>query len=152
MIATIQISERAKLIKACGKVQPMIVDVSPNKENISFNFILVIEKEAVTWWLQRGKGKETPQTTIFCNTFNDISTVLTYLLLILKEKAFTKDSDCKKLSSLSLSRKILGLSKSGYRGRFQMRWDQENCHCHLCTWHGHTFPKSTVCRPVCPTN
>ena len=102
LTATVQISERTKLIKACGMVQPMIVDVSPNKENISFNFIpVVIEKEAVTClkWIGdmvAAKGKETPQTIIFCNTFNDISTVLSYLLLILKERLSLKKVIVKK--------------------------------------------------------
>ena len=48
------------------------------------------------------KGKECPQTIIFCNTFNDISSVLSYLLLILKEKAFKTNSDSKKASLLSV--------------------------------------------------
>ena len=34
-----QNNEEAKLIKACGMVQPVIVDVSPNKKNNTFNFM-----------------------------------------------------------------------------------------------------------------
>lgn len=48
------------------------------------------------------KGKECPQTIIFCNTFNGISSFLSYLLLILKEKAFTTNNDGKKASLQSV--------------------------------------------------
>ena len=49
LTATVQMNERAKLMKACGIQKPIIVDVSPNKENISLNFIAIPnEKEAVT--------------------------------------------------------------------------------------------------------
>lgn len=97
LTATVQINER-------GMVQPIIVDVSPNKENIMFDFIHVpIEKEAATHlkWIAV-KGKETPQTIVFCNTFNDISNILSYLLLVLNEKAFTEDSNGKKTSLLGV--------------------------------------------------
>ena len=36
LTATVEINKRPKLIKACGMVQPVIVDVSPNKENNTF--------------------------------------------------------------------------------------------------------------------
>ena len=64
LTATVQSNERAKLIKACGMVQPLIVDVSPNKENIMFNASFVPdEKEEVTHlkWIAdmvAVKGKE----------------------------------------------------------------------------------------------
>ena len=49
LTATVQTNERGKLIKACGMMQPIIVDVSPNKENIMFNVIpILIKEEAVT--------------------------------------------------------------------------------------------------------
>ena len=108
LTATVQVNERAKLMKACGIQKPVIVDVSPNKENISLNFVAIPnEKNAVTHlrWIAdmvAEKGKECPQTIIFCNTFNDISSVLSYLLLILKEKAFTTNNDGKKASLLSV--------------------------------------------------
>ena len=35
LTASVQVNERSKLIKACGIIQPVIVDVSPNKENIT---------------------------------------------------------------------------------------------------------------------
>ena len=96
LTATVQSNERAKLIKACGMVQPLIVDVSPNKENIMFNASFVPDEKEV-------KGKDPPPTTIvFCNTFNDIANILSYVLLVLKEKACTEDSNGKKKSLLGV--------------------------------------------------
>lgn len=108
LTATVQTNERGKLIKACGMMQPVVVDVLPNKENIMFNVIpILIEKEAVTHlkWIAdmvSVKGKETPQMIVFCNTFNDISNILSYLLLLLKEKAFIEDAQGKKKSLLGV--------------------------------------------------
>ena len=108
LTATVQLNEHAKLFKACGMVDPTIVDVSPNKDNITFNFISIpSEKEAVTKlkWIAdmvADKGTQTPQTIVFCNTFNDISTVLSYLLLVLKEKAFITDKYGKRASLLGV--------------------------------------------------
>lgn len=108
LTASVQVAERAKLIKTCGMNKPVIVDVSPNKENIAFNFIPIAnEKGAVAHlkWIAdmiSEKGKECPQTIVFCNTFNDISTVLSYLLLVLKEEAFTEGPNGKKTSLLSV--------------------------------------------------
>ncbi|XP_068762083.1 ATP-dependent DNA helicase RecQ-like [Montipora capricornis] len=49
LTATVQFTERAKLFRACGMQNPIVVDVSPNKENISFNFIGILnEKDAVS--------------------------------------------------------------------------------------------------------
>ena len=73
-------------------IQPVIVDVSPNKENITCNFMAVLKEKEAVFHLRRTaemvikKGKDTSQTIVFCNTFNDISAVLCYLLLFLKEK------------------------------------------------------------------
>lgn len=56
-----QNNEQAKLINACGMVQPVIVDVSPNKKNNTFNFMAVTnQKEAVSQlkWIA-------PQTIVF---------------------------------------------------------------------------------------
>ena len=89
LTATVQNNGRAKLNKAWAMVQPVIVDVLPNKENITFNFMAIPnEKEAVSHlkWIAdmvAEKGKESPQTIVFCNTFNDLSTILSYLLLVL---------------------------------------------------------------------
>ena len=74
--ATVQNNERAKLIKACGMIQPVIVDVSPNKENITFTFMAIPNEKEVVFqlkWLAdmvAEKGKESPQTIVFCNMFN----------------------------------------------------------------------------------
>lgn len=89
-------------------VQPVIVDVLPNKENITFNFMAIPnEKEAVSHlkWIANmvaEKGKECPQTIVFCNTFNDLSTIQSYLLLVLKEKAVTDDHNRKRTSLLGV--------------------------------------------------
>lgn len=89
-------------------VQPVIVDVLPNKENITFNFMAIPnEKEAVSHlkWIAdmvAEKGKECPQTIVFCNTFNDLSTIQSYLLLVLKEKAVTDDHNRKRTSLLGV--------------------------------------------------
>ena len=49
LTASVQVNERSKLIKACGIIQPVIVVVSPNKENITYNFMAVLkEKETVS--------------------------------------------------------------------------------------------------------
>ena len=108
LTASVQVTERAKLMKTCGMHKPVTVDVSPNKENIAFNFISIPnEKDAVTHlkWIADmvvEKGKECPQTIVFCNTFNDISAVLSYLLLVLKDKAFTEGPNGKKAPLLSV--------------------------------------------------
>ena len=68
LTATVQVNERAKLMKARGIQKPVIVDVSPNKENISLNFIAIPnEKDTVTHlrWIAdmvAEKGRECPQT------------------------------------------------------------------------------------------
>ena len=108
LTASVQVNERSKLIKACGMIQPVIVDVSPNKENITFNCMAVLkEKEAVSHlrWIAEmviKSGKDTPQTIVFCNTFNDISAVLSYLLLVLKENAFIEDDSGKRTCLLGV--------------------------------------------------
>ena len=108
LTASVQVAERAKLIKTCGMNKPVIVDVSPNKENITFNFIPIANEKGASAHLKwiadmiSKKGKECPQTIVFCNTFNDISTVLSYLLLVLKEKAFTEGPNGKRTSLLSV--------------------------------------------------
>jgi len=108
LTATVQTDGRGKLIKACGMMQHVIVDVLPSKENIMFNVIpMLIEKNAVTHlkWIAdmvAVKGKETPQTIVFCNTFNVISSILSYLLLLWKDKAVIEDKQGKKKSRLSV--------------------------------------------------
>ena len=108
LTATVQNNGRARLNKACGMVQPVIVDVLPNKENITFNSMAIPnEKEAVSHlkWIAdmvAEKGKECPQTIVFCNTFNDLSSILSYLLLVLKEKAFTDNHNGKRTSLLGV--------------------------------------------------
>ena len=94
LTASLKLKDRANLIKACGLVSPTIIDASPNKSNIRFSFVSIEkEKEALRYisWvadLLLEKGEETPQTIIFCKTFNAISMILSYLLMLLERKAF----------------------------------------------------------------
>lgn len=73
-----------------------------------FNFISVPkEKEAVTHlkWIATmvsEQGRNSPHTIVFCNTFNDISNILSNLLLELKEKAFTTDASGERKSLLGV--------------------------------------------------
>ena len=63
LTASVQVNERSKLIKACGIIQPVIVDVSPNKENITYNFMAVLkEKETVSHlrWISEMVIKNVP--------------------------------------------------------------------------------------------
>jgi len=65
------------------------------------------EKEAVSHlkWIAdmvAEKVKETPQTIVSCNTFNDTLTNLSYLLLVLKEKAFIDKESGKRTSFLGV--------------------------------------------------
>ena len=66
----------------------------PIRKTSLFNFMAISnEKEAVSHlkWIAdmvAENVKETPQTIVSCNTFNDTLTNLSYLLLVLKEKTF----------------------------------------------------------------
>ena len=71
LTASVLLKERQKVIKASGMVNPAIIDVSPNKENITLNFI-EMKKETYAGshlhWIADMVGKhnkETPQTIIF---------------------------------------------------------------------------------------
>ena len=119
-------------------VQPVIVDVSPSKENITFNFMAIPkEKEAASHlkWIAdmvAEKGKESPQTIIvFCNMFNDLSTILSYLLLALKEKAKSWESqkvfieeDCKSdaLKRVVIATCALGMGINFPRVRYVVQY------------------------------
>lgn len=106
LTARVLLKERQKLIKASGMISPVIVDVSPNKENIILDF-LEMKKESYSGstgnlkWvadLISTHGRETPQTIIFCKTFNSISFVLSYLLMTLRGKTFVDSEDKGKVS------------------------------------------------------
>lgn len=108
LTATVKTKERNKVIKASGMVNPAIVDVSPNKENISLDFI-EMKKESYAGshlqWIAEmisTKGKETPQTIIFCKTFNNISFVLSYLLMTLRGNAFINTESNGKVSLIGV--------------------------------------------------
>ena len=96
LTASVKLKDRASLWKACGMVSPLVVDVSPNKDNIYLGFELIeVEAEAlnrlkwVTTMVERER-QETPQTIIFCKTFNDIANIISYLLMNLRGSAFVE--------------------------------------------------------------
>jgi hypothetical protein len=93
--------ERNSLFKACGIVNPVVVNVSPNKENIFIGFPHITEEaqalKNLSWisdMIRNEKGT-TPQMIIFCKTFNDIASVLSFLLMTLKNEAFIEREDIK---------------------------------------------------------
>lgn len=93
--------------RASGMVDPMIIDVSPNKEN-TLNFIEMKNESYKLSKLQRVAdmvstyGKDTPHTIIFCKTFNNISFVLSYLLMALRGKAFVENESHTKVSLIGV--------------------------------------------------
>ena len=78
LTASVKLDERKSLYKACGMINPVIVDVSPNKENIFLNFVHINDEcdklDHLKWIAQmiQKECENTPQTIIFCRTFNDI--------------------------------------------------------------------------------
>ncbi|KAL9952213.1 hypothetical protein ACROYT_G039428 [Oculina patagonica] len=107
LTASVKVKDRSSLWKSCGMVDPIIVDVAPNKENICLEFHKIAdEKDAlknlkwVASMIQQEKEK-TPQTIIFCKTFNDIANVVSYLLMNLRGMAFV-ERDGKKLPLLGV--------------------------------------------------
>ena len=94
LTASVKLKDRASLWKACGMVNPLVVDVSPNKDNIYLRFELIeVEAEALNRlkWVANmveRERQETPQTIIFCKTFNDIANIISYLLMNLRGSAF----------------------------------------------------------------
>ncbi|XP_078353782.1 ATP-dependent DNA helicase RecQ-like [Oculina patagonica] len=96
LTASVRLKDRASLWKACGMVRPLVVDVSPNKDNIFLGFETIEEeKEALNRlkWIATmvaEEGERMPQTIIFCKTFNDIAKVISFLLMNLRGKAFVE--------------------------------------------------------------
>ena len=74
----------------------LVVDVSPNKDNVYLGFeVIKVEAEALNrlkWvaTMVERERQETPQTIIFCKTFNDITNVISYLLMNLRGSAFVE--------------------------------------------------------------
>lgn len=96
LTASVKLKDRASLWKACGMVNPLVVDVSPNKDNVYLGFeVIKVEAEALNrlkWvaTMVERERQETPQTIIFCKTFNDIANVISYLLMNLRGSAFVE--------------------------------------------------------------
>ena len=108
LTASVLLQERHKVIKASGMVDPIIIDVSPNKENISLNFIEMKNESYAGSNLQwvadmvSNHTTETPHTIIFCKTFNSIAFVLSYLLMALRGKAFVTTESQSKISLIGV--------------------------------------------------
>ena len=79
LTASVLLQERHKVIKASGMVDPVVIDVSPNKKNISLNFIEMKNESYAGSNLQWVADMvsihttETPHTIICCKTFNSIA-------------------------------------------------------------------------------
>ena len=107
LTASVTVKDRSSLWKACGMVNPVIVDVAPNKENICLEFErIAVEGDAlkslkwIACMIEKHK-EETPQTIIFCKTFSDIANVVSFLLMNLRGDAFV-EKDGKKLPLLGV--------------------------------------------------
>ena len=75
LTASVKVKDWSFLWKACGMVNPVIVDVAPKKENICLEFErIAVEGDAlkslkwIACMIEKHK-EETPQTIIFCKTF-----------------------------------------------------------------------------------
>ena len=96
LTASVKVKDRSCLWKSCGMVNPVIVDVATNKENICLEFLrITVEKEPLKHlkWVASMIEKQregTPQIIIFCKTFNDIASVVSYLLMNLRQNAFVE--------------------------------------------------------------
>ena len=74
--------------------KPLTIQVSPNRENL--RFAVINEKKDVIFskldWLVyhiREKGETADKTVIFCNTMNDIASVVNYLMMKLGKDAYS---------------------------------------------------------------
>ena len=106
LTASVKVKDRSSLWKACGMENPVIVDVTPNKENICLEFERIAVKgdalksrNCIACMIE--KHKETPQTIIFCKTFSDIANVVSFLLMNLRGDAFVEKNG-EKLSLLGV--------------------------------------------------
>ena len=96
LTASVKVKDRSCLWKSCGMMNPVIVDVAANKDNICLEVLrITVEKEALKnlKWIAsmiEKQREETPQTIIFCKTFNDIASVVSYLLMNLRQNAFVE--------------------------------------------------------------
>ena len=72
LTASVKLKDRASLWKACGMVNPLVVDVSPNKDNIYLGFeVIEVEAEALNRlkWVATMVEKRNPTNH---NIFQDI--------------------------------------------------------------------------------
>ena len=93
LTASVKVKDPSCLWESCGMVNPVIVDVAANKDNICLEFLrITVEKKnlkRIASMIEKQR-EETPQTIIFCKTFNDIASVVSYLLMNLCQNAFVE--------------------------------------------------------------
>jgi len=83
----------ATVIKELTLKEPLILKISPNRENIRIS-VVKSKKENILcnldWLVECIKlnGELTPKTIIFCNTMNDIACVANYLMMKLGKWAY----------------------------------------------------------------
>ena len=93
--------------------KPLTIQVSPNRENL--RFAVISEKKDVIFfkldWLVyhiREKGETADKTVIFCNTMNDIASVVNYLMMKLGKDAYSpRVTETARLSSWDFPLKLL---------------------------------------------
>ena len=71
----------------------LTITVSPDRPNIRYSVKLVDkgkDLEQLNWIMDIAKefGTLMPKTIVFCNTYNEIATVLSYILKVLGEAAY----------------------------------------------------------------
>ena len=57
--------------------------LSPNRTNLRFSVHKVkknVQLKHLDWLVEKASGKTTPKTIVFCNTMNEIATVVNYLI------------------------------------------------------------------------
>ena len=91
LTATVEKKSREGLVKLLGLRSLQIVDVSINNKNIRFSVQKVKKGLSIFNWLvdKIAEHRENvPETIIFCRSITDLSTVLSYLLMKLGDKAY----------------------------------------------------------------
>lgn len=91
LTATVEKKSREGLVKLLGLCSLQIVDVSINNNNIRFSVQKVKKGLSIFNWLVDKiveHLENVPKTIIFCRSITDLSTVLSYLLMKLGDRAY----------------------------------------------------------------
>lgn len=91
LTATVEKKSREGLVKLLGLSSLQIVDVSINNNNIRFSVQKVKKGLSIFNWLVDKiveHLENVPKTIIFCRSITDLSTVLSYLLMKLGDRAY----------------------------------------------------------------